>query len=96
LYFNARAILFSEPIDWTAKSSALVDAVKTAIGALPERERERVFEDFERIDQVSDEIGQRALRSLIEQDEAAPSVSFPRRQRGTRPFRASYRRRGFR
>ena len=69
-YFNARAILFSEPIDWTAKSSALVDAVKTAIGALPERERERVFEDFERIDQVSDEIGQRALRSLIEQDDA--------------------------
>jgi hypothetical protein len=70
-YFNARAILFSEPIDWTAKSSALVDAVKTAIGALPERERERLFEDFERIDQVSDEIGQRALRTLIEQDEAS-------------------------
>jgi hypothetical protein len=69
VYFGARAILFSEPIDWTAKSSALVDAVKTAVGALPERERERVFEDFERIDQVSDEIGQRALRSLIEQDE---------------------------
>jgi len=44
--------------------------VKTAIEVLSERERERVFEDFERIDQVSDEIGQRALRSLIEQDEA--------------------------
>jgi hypothetical protein len=69
-YFGARAILFSEQVDWTAKSSALADSVKTAIEVLPERERERVFEDFERIDQVSDEIGQRALRSLIEHNEA--------------------------
>ena len=68
-YFSARAILFSEPIDWTAKSSALVDSVKTAIEVLPERDRERVFEDFERVEQLSDEIGQRALRSLVEQDE---------------------------
>jgi hypothetical protein len=62
--------LFSEQVDWTAKSSALADSVKTAIEVLPKRERERVLEDFERIDQVSDEIGQRALRSLIEQNEA--------------------------
>jgi len=69
-YFSARAIHFSEPIDWTAKSSVLVDSMKAAIESLSEREREQVFEDFERIDQVSDEIGQRALRSLIEHDEA--------------------------
>ena len=69
-YFGARAILFSEQVDWTAKSSALVESVKTAIEALTERERERVFEDFERIDQLSDDIGQRALQSLIEQNEA--------------------------
>jgi hypothetical protein len=69
-YFSTRAIDFSEPIDWTAKSADLLSSVKAAIEALPERERERVFEDFERVDQVSDEIGQRALRSLIEQDEA--------------------------
>jgi hypothetical protein len=70
VYFGARAILFSEQVDWTAKTAALVESVKAAIEALPERERERAFEDFERIDQVSDEIGQRALRSLIEHDEA--------------------------
>jgi hypothetical protein len=69
-YFGARAILLSERVDWTAKSSVLVESVKTAIEVLSEREREQVFEDFERIDQVSDEIGQRALRSLIEHDEA--------------------------
>jgi hypothetical protein len=56
-YFGARAIDFSEPIDWTAKSADLLSSVKAAIEALPERAHERVFEDFERIDQVSDEIG---------------------------------------
>jgi hypothetical protein len=69
-YFCARAILFSEQVDWTAKTAALVGSVKAAIEALSERERERVFEDFECIDQVSDEIGQRALQSLIEHTEA--------------------------
>ena len=69
-YFCARAIHFSEPIDWTAKPADLLSSVKAAIEALPERERERVFEDFERIDQLSDDIGQRALQSLIEQNEA--------------------------
>jgi hypothetical protein len=68
-YFSALAILFSEPIEWTAKSSALVESVKTAIETLPERERERVFEDFERVEQLSDEIGQCALQSLIEHNE---------------------------
>jgi hypothetical protein len=67
---GARAIHFSEPIDWTAKPADLLSSVKAAIEALPERERERVFEDFERIDQLSDDIGQRALQSLIEQNEA--------------------------
>src|ERR1700720_1840629 len=69
-YFGARAIFLSERVDWTAKSSVLVESVKTAIEVLSEREREQVFEDFERIDQLSDDIGQRALRSLIEHDEA--------------------------
>jgi len=68
-YVRARAILFSEQVDWTAKSSAVVDSVKTAIEVLPEREREQVFEDFERVEQLSDEIGQRALQCVVEQDE---------------------------
>jgi hypothetical protein len=47
-----------------------MDSLKAAIESLSERERERVFEDFERVDQLSDEIGQRALHSLIEHEEA--------------------------
>src|ERR1700730_5446314 len=67
-YFAARDIPFSEQVDWTAKPVALLVSMKAAIESLPEREREQVFEDFERVEQLSDEIGQRALRSLIERD----------------------------
>jgi hypothetical protein len=70
-YFTARDILLSKQIEWTAKPAALLDSLKTAIEALPEKERERVFEDFERVDQLSDEIGQRALQSFIESMDAS-------------------------
>lgn len=70
-YFGARDILLSKQVDWTVKSSAdLLNSVKAAIDSLPELEREQVFEDFERIGQLSDEVGQRALQSVIEYDEA--------------------------
>jgi hypothetical protein len=69
-YFATRGILFSKPVEWTAKPAALLDSLKAAIEGLPERACERVLEDFERVDQLSDEIGQRALHSLIEHDEA--------------------------
>jgi hypothetical protein len=69
-YFAARDILFSGQVEWTAKPGALLDSLKGAIEGLPQKERERVFEDFERVDQLSDEIGQRALQSFIEHDEA--------------------------
>jgi hypothetical protein len=70
VYFSARAIDFSEPIDWTANPPDRLSSVKAGIEALPEKERERVFEDFERIDRLSDDIGQRALQSVIEHNEA--------------------------
>jgi hypothetical protein len=68
-YFVDRDINLSEQVEWTAKPAAILDSLKAAIEALPERTRERVFEDFERIDQLSHEIGQRALQSLIVHDE---------------------------
>jgi hypothetical protein len=67
-YFATRGILFSKPLDWTAK--AFLESMKVAIESLSDREREQVFEDFERVDQLSDEIGQRVLQSFIEHDEA--------------------------
>jgi hypothetical protein len=69
-YFAARDIPFSEQVEWTNRPADLLDSLRAAMDSLPERARERVFEDFERIDQLSDEIGQRALLSLIDHDEA--------------------------
>jgi hypothetical protein len=69
-YFTARDIPFSERVDWTAKPGAFLDSLKAAIERLPDQARERVFEDFERVDQLSDEIRQRVLQSFIEHDEA--------------------------
>jgi hypothetical protein len=58
-YFAVRDITFSEHVDWIAKPGVLLHSLKAAIEALPERAREQVFADFERVDQLSDEIGQR-------------------------------------
>jgi hypothetical protein len=69
-YFSARAIPFSEHADWTAKPAVFLDSMKAVIEASPEKERERVFEDFERVDQLSDYVGQRTLQSFIEHNEA--------------------------
>ena len=68
-YFRDRPIRISEPIRWTAKSATLVDSVIAAIEALDEREREKIFEDFERVHQLSDDIGQGALRAFAQHDE---------------------------
>jgi hypothetical protein len=48
-YFAARDIPFSEQVNWTAKPVALLVSMKAAIESLPERDCERVFEDFEEL-----------------------------------------------
>jgi hypothetical protein len=68
-YFAVRHVSFSEQVERTAKPAAFLASLMAAIETLSERERERIFEDFERIDQLSDDVGQRALRSFIEHDE---------------------------
>jgi hypothetical protein len=96
-YFTARDIPFSEQVDWTAEPASLLSSVKAVIEALPERERERVFEDFERIDQLSDDIGQRALQSVIDQNEAFLRQFHSCNGSEARGlFVLCYRRRGFR
>jgi hypothetical protein len=72
-YFTARD--FSGQVKWTAKPAALLDSLKAAIEGLPDREREQVFEDFERVDQLSDEIGQRAeISARVEKEKLIASA----------------------
>jgi hypothetical protein len=67
-YFAARGLSGLSGINWESKPQLLLDHLLEAIEALPEKEREYVFDDFERATQLCDEIGQRALQSVLAHD----------------------------
>jgi hypothetical protein len=69
-YFERRDISLLEPFDWNAAPAKLLACLKAAIEALPDAQRERVFDDFERTDQLTDDIGQCSLLALAEPDGA--------------------------
>ncbi len=69
-YFEQRDIRFPEPLDWNAVPVKLLACLKAAIEALPDLQRERVLEDFERVDQLTDDIGQCSLSAVVEADAA--------------------------
>jgi hypothetical protein len=69
-YFEHRDIKFPERVDWNAVPAKLLACLKAAIEALPDLQRERVLDDFERVDQLTDDIGQCSLLALAEPDAA--------------------------
>jgi hypothetical protein len=69
-YFRQRDIRFQERVDWNAGPTKLMACLKVAIEALPDLQRERVLDDFERVDQLTDELGQCSLLTLAESDRA--------------------------
>jgi hypothetical protein len=69
-YFEQRDIRFPERVDWNAVPAKLLACLKAAIEALPDLQRERVLDDFERVDQLTDDIGQCSLLALAELDAA--------------------------
>jgi hypothetical protein len=69
-YFQQRDIRLPERVDWNAVPAKLLACLKAAIEALPEFQRERVLDDFERVDQLTDDIGQCSLLALAEPDAA--------------------------
>jgi hypothetical protein len=66
-YFAARGFSGLLGIDWESKH-LLLDRLLEAIERLPDQDREHVFDDFERATQLCDEIGQRALQSVLGHD----------------------------
>lgn len=52
-------------IDWDDKQPKLIEQIRTVIDGLAEQQRHRVFDDFERVSQLADEIGQLALRGTL-------------------------------
>jgi hypothetical protein len=69
-YFERRGIRFPERLDWNAASAKLMVCLKAAIEALPDAQRERVLDDFERVHQLTDDSGQCSLLALAEPDAA--------------------------
>jgi hypothetical protein len=69
-YFQQRDITFAERVDWNAIPAKLLACLKAAIEALPDLQRERVLDDFERVHQLTDDIGQCSLLALAEPDAA--------------------------
>jgi hypothetical protein len=65
-YFHQRDIRFPERLNWVAVPAKLLAILKTAIEALPDVQREQVLDDFERVDQLTDDIGQCSLLALAE------------------------------
>jgi hypothetical protein len=64
-YFEQRGIRFPERPDWNAAPAKLLACLMAAIEALPIRQRERVLDDFERVEQLTDDIGQCALQAFL-------------------------------
>ncbi len=68
-YFERRDIRFPDSIDWNAASTKFRACLTNAIEALPDSQRDRALDDFERVDQLTDYIGQRALQAFAELDD---------------------------
>jgi hypothetical protein len=67
-YFADRGFSRLDGINWKSRDRALLGQLLEAIEALPNQDREHVFDDFERATQLCDEIGQRALQSVLGRD----------------------------
>ena len=63
-YFDERGYDRTK-FDWEHNQRKLIEHICTVINGLAERDRHRVFDDFERASQLTDEIGQLALRSSL-------------------------------
>jgi hypothetical protein len=52
-------------IDWDDSQSRLIEQIRNVIDGLGEHDRHRVFDEFERVSQLTDEVGQVALWSTL-------------------------------
>src|SRR5689334_12330150 len=64
-YFSERGYEQATEIDWDEKQPELAQQIRTAIEGLAEHDRYRVFDDFERVCQLADDLGQLALRGTL-------------------------------
>jgi len=64
-YFDERRLEPLAEIQREASGRELIEDLRAAIERLPDSERERIYNDFERVSQLTDDIGQLALRAML-------------------------------
>jgi hypothetical protein len=64
-YFRFRSIDLSAGFNWAAAPKEYLEALRSEVENLPDSKRERIYQDFEHADMLSDEPGQLAIRSLF-------------------------------
>ena len=64
-YLRFRSIALSADFDWSAPPRSYLGALRAVVENLLDHDRERVYQDFEHADILSDEPGQLAIRSLF-------------------------------
>lgn len=64
-YFRFRSIDISTGFDWSTATRTYLEGLRSEVENRPDRERERIYQDFEEAEMLTDEIGQSAIRSLF-------------------------------
>jgi hypothetical protein len=64
-YFHWREIDLGGEVDWTKGERALLKALTAAIEQLDGLLRQLIYQDFERVDELADEVGERAIVSAF-------------------------------
>jgi hypothetical protein len=65
-YFEQRGIRFPERLNWNGAPAKLLACLLAAIEALTDVQKELVLDDFDQIDQLTDDVGQCALQAFLD------------------------------
>ena len=64
-YFDERGLDQKNTIGWDVERPELMQRIRTVIEGLVEHDRQRVFDDFERVSQLADDLGQVAIKGTL-------------------------------
>lgn len=63
-YFNAKAIVLNEPVNWNASNAMLLPPLLRAVDSLSDRQKAVLRADAERVDRMTSEVGQAAIMAV--------------------------------
>ena len=73
-YFDSRGMDLGDGVDWTADERMATKAIIASLDNLPDEQRPRVTADFERVGEMTDEVGQTAILGAVPDRQAIIDV----------------------